>query len=148
MKKNSTMLQGQRWQSVRRPLLRLANRMHKGHLEGGPATMTTNVTRVEQILHVMVKINYCSNSSNSDIRVSITKRVYSCGNNQMLKCSSTYIRKNATAGIISGSYIRDEHKKIISDYKELWTFSIWTRSTYITVLYVTILYFLMVTLLK
>ena len=144
MKKNdiSTMLQGQRWQSVRRPLLRLANRVHKGHLEGGPATMTTNVTRVEQILHVMVKINYCSNlcfftimwksgdvSSNSDIRVSITKRVYSCGNNQMLKCSSTYIRKNATAGIISGS-------------------SIWTWSTYITVLYVTILYFLMVTLLK
>ena len=40
---------------VRRPLLRLANHVHKGHLEGGPATMTTNVTRVEQILYVMVK---------------------------------------------------------------------------------------------
>ena len=37
------------------PLLRLANCVRKGHLKGGPATMTGDVARVEQILYVMVK---------------------------------------------------------------------------------------------
>ena len=37
------------------PLLRLANCVRKGHLEGGPTTMTGDVARVEQILYVMVK---------------------------------------------------------------------------------------------
>ena len=45
--------------SVRRPLLKLPNRLLKGHLEGGPANMTANVARVEQILYVMLKISYC-----------------------------------------------------------------------------------------
>ena len=31
------------------------------------------------------------------------------------------MQKNVTAGI-SGSYIRDEHKKMTGDYKDLWTF--------------------------
>ena len=61
MKKISVQCNKDKDDKVRRPLLRLANRMHKGHLEGGPATMNTNVTRVEQILYLMVKINHCSN---------------------------------------------------------------------------------------
>ena len=64
--------------------------MRAYHSEGGPATMTANVAKVEQILYVMVKnqllfeLMFLYNclcrksddvSSNSDICVGITKKV-------------------------------------------------------------------------
>ena len=49
------------------------------------------------------------------------KWVYSCGNNQMLKCNSTYMSAKKRY-CISGRYIRDEHKKMTGDYKDLWTY--------------------------
>ena len=50
--------------------------------------------------------------------------VYRCENNQMLKCSSTYIYMKSSTTIISESSIRNEHKKMIGDCKELWTFPV------------------------
>ena len=48
------------------------------------------------------------------------KWVYSCGNNQMLKYSTYMYAKKRYC--ISGRYIKDEHKKMTGDYKDLWTY--------------------------